>query len=272
LPVEEGSGQITFNTLGTQMVICNPYYGINLYDFDRSTGLLSNYRQYPVEFPTVFPDVMGSAFSPNGRFLYVTTVKEIFQYDLEAPDIPASRVLLDTWDGFSDPLPATFLTCQLGPDCKIYIQTNQQARWLHVVHYPDALGQNCYFEQRGFKLPTPNRLSIPFFPNFRLGPSDNPGVPCTSVVHTTAPPTPLPSVSVFPNPATDYLRIVPNRRYEGKGQLLLFNAAGAEVRNLTFNPSAESSMININDLPAGLYWYQVWCDGIVERMDKLIVK
>lgn len=271
LPVEEGSGQITFNSLGTQMVICNPYYGINLFDFDRSTGLLSNFRQYLVEFPTVFPDVMGCAFSPNGRFLYVTTVKEIFQYDLESADIPGTRVLLDTWDGFSDPLPATFLTCQLAPDCKIYVQTNQQARWLHVIHYPDALGLACSFEQRGLKLPTPNRLSIPFFPNFRLGPSNNPGVPCTSVVQTTAPPTPLPMVSVFPNPVTDILHIVPNRKYNGQGRLVLFNATGGVAWEAVFNPASESSTVLTRDLPSGMYFYQVWCEGIMVRADKLMV-
>jgi hypothetical protein len=215
---------------------------------------------------------MGCAFAPNGLFLYVTTVKEIFQYDLESADIPGTRVLLDTWDGFSDPLPATFLTCQLAPDCKIYVQTNQQARWLHVIHYPDALGLACNFEQRGLKLPTPNRLSIPFFPNFRLGPSSNPGVPCTSMVQITAPPTPLPMVSIFPNPVTDILHIVPNRQYNGQGRLVLFNATGAVSREVVFNPASESSTILTRDLPSGMYFYQVWCNGIMVRADKLMVR
>ena len=26
-----------------------------------------------------------------------------------------------TWDGFVDPIAISFLNCQLGPDCKIYI-------------------------------------------------------------------------------------------------------------------------------------------------------
>ena len=276
IPVSEGSAQIVFSPNGSQLAICNPKTGINLFDFDRTTGQLSNFRQYPVDFLSITPDVMGCAFSPNGRFIYVTTVKEIFQYDLSSSDIPGTRVLLDTWDGFSDPLPATFLTCQLAPDCKIYVQTNQQARWLHVIHNPNLLGTDCSFQQRGFKLATPNRISIPFFPNFRLGPLDNPGLPCTSVVGSgEAPAHPLfPDFSVFPNPVRDILTIVPNRVPGGKLRLALVATDGRVAQEYKIGEGNETQWLPVGQLQPGMYAYIIRNEmgGVVQSGRVMVVE
>jgi hypothetical protein len=273
---EEGSGQIVFSADGSTMAVCTPFHGINIYDFDRTTGQLSNFRQYPVEFLSITPDVMGCAFSPNGRFLYVTTVKEIFQYDLSSSDIPGTRVLLDTWDGFSDPLPATFLTCQLAPDCKIYVQTGQQARWLHVIHNPNLLGTDCSFQQRGFKLATPNRGSIPFFPNFRLGPLDNPGLPCTSVVGSgEAPVHPLfPDFSVFPNPVRDILIVVPNRVPGGKLRLALVATDGRVAQEYNIGEGNETQWLPVGQLQPGMYAYIIRNEmgGVVQSGRVVVVE
>jgi hypothetical protein len=271
LPNQEGSAQMVFTPDGSKLIITSPYAGVNIFDFDRSVGLLSNHQQFPIANLSQFASVIGGAVSPNGRYLYVSAIVDLFQYDLWADDIAASQVLIDSWDGTSDPLPTTFLFAHLGPDCKIYLQTGQQAKALHVIHHPDEAGQACNFEQRGLALPVPNRGSLPYFPHFRLGPLDNPGLPCSPVVSTTAPPTPLPGFSVFPNPASDYLKVVPNRAWSGTARLILVDQLGRTAANWDFDPQHSVHTFDLSGLHAGLYAWQVRCEGVVQQTGKVLV-
>ncbi|MCK6695819.1 MAG: T9SS type A sorting domain-containing protein, partial [Thermoanaerobaculia bacterium] len=123
----------------------------------------------------------------------------------------------------------------------------------------------CNVEQRGLPLPTPSGASMPSFPNYRLGPIESPGLPCSPVVSATAPPTPLPGFSVFPNPAGVTLKIVPNRQYAGMARLRLYDLTGRSVREQVFDPSAPITEMVVQDLGAGVYFYEVWCEGRVQR-------
>ena len=42
----------------------------------------------------------GCSISPNNRYLYINDYYQLYQYDLWAADIPASRVLIGDYDGF----------------------------------------------------------------------------------------------------------------------------------------------------------------------------
>ena len=270
---QDGSCQITFTPDGSKLITCNPYSGLGIFDFDRATGLLSNYRSVDIApYIWQWTSFTGCAVSPNNRFVYVSSTFDLLQYDLTAPDIAASRIHIGTYDGGENPLATTFGQCHLAPDCKIYLQTGQQAENLHIIHRPNELGTTCEFEQRGLVLTNANRGSLPYFPNYRLGPADNPGEPCTTVTATTAPPTPLPGFSVFPNPAVSDLRIVANRQFSGEGILRLYSGAGALVREATFDASSgTTATVAVTDLPQGLYYYQVWCEGKLVRADKVAV-
>jgi hypothetical protein len=273
-PNQEGSCQITFTPDGSKFITCNPYAGLGIFEFDRSTGLLSNYQTIDIKpYIWKWTDFTGCAVSPNNRFVYVSSTLDLLQYDLSAPDIAASRVNVGVYDGGQNPLATTFAQCHLAPDCKIYIQTGQQAKSMHVIHSPNEQGTGCNFEQRGLALTNANRGSLPYFPHFRLGPLDNPGEPCTTVVSTTAPPTPLPGFSVFPNPAVDHLRILPNRLYKGEGVFRLYTGTGTLVREVVFDPlSAATTTVAVEDLLSGIYFYQVWCEGRMVRADKVIIQ
>ncbi len=139
---------------------------VEVFDFNRCTGKLSN----PILFH--FDDgnnVAGLVFSPSSRFLYLTSGRYIYQYDMEADDIIASKDTVAIYDGSMHPFPATFFTPQLGPDGKIYIISPNGNTTLHVIHYPDLKGDACMVEQNAIQLPTYNRYSMPHFPNYRLG-------------------------------------------------------------------------------------------------------
>ncbi|MEZ4892208.1 MAG: hypothetical protein R2778_04230 [Saprospiraceae bacterium] len=124
---------------------------------------------------------------------------------MSASDIGSTQTTVATWDGFVDPIAISFWHAQLGPDCKIYINGGGDTKYYHIIHNPDEHGIACNVEQRGLVLPTPSGASIPYFPNYRLGPVDNPGVPCSPVVATQQPIVTTPRCSVWPNPASNQL-------------------------------------------------------------------
>ncbi len=77
-PTERGY-QAAFSPDGSQYAWYGGHTTMELYDFDRSTGLLSNHRSIYVA-DTI--DHGGLAFSPSGRFVYCVTSRKIYQVDL----------------------------------------------------------------------------------------------------------------------------------------------------------------------------------------------
>jgi len=129
-------------------------------------------------------------------------------------------------------------------------------RYYHVIHNPDMPGLACNFEQRGLVLPTPSGASIPYFPNYRLGPIDNPGQPCTPTVSVSAGPVRAGGgVRVWPNPASQVLHIRFDLDVETTVSFVLYNAVGQLVaQRLISSPNAE---LPIGELPDGIYYYFV---------------
>jgi gliding motility-associated-like protein len=113
---------------------------IQLFDFDNSTGILSNTVLIPQT------KAFGLQFSPNGNLLYATswTLSTIYQYDLStytAAAISASQVNLGTCDGEG--------YLETGPDGKIYV-AKWQTNYIGVINSPNSLGTTCNFVDQGF--------------------------------------------------------------------------------------------------------------------------
>jgi len=94
-----GAGSAHFANNGSRYVRCDIEYGLNIFDFDRCTGLLSNPNHVPIGPQGMFL-LNCMTLSPSGRYAYYHTTAEIFQYDLEAQDIDNSKILVATFDGF----------------------------------------------------------------------------------------------------------------------------------------------------------------------------
>ncbi len=174
--VRDGLGQAVFSPNGLKYaravgITTTTPTQLYIYDFDRCTGKLSNPLHIEYEHWGLGT---GCAISPNSRFLYAVNASYIFQYDLQAIDIAASKTLVAEWDGYVHEVSfaTTFATAQLAPDGKIYICTAFSTPLLHVIEYPDRKGVACQVHQRAIHLPNYNDYSIPNFPNFRLGPID----------------------------------------------------------------------------------------------------
>ena len=179
LSMNDDLGQAVFSPDGKQYARFNEDFftqqsHIDLYDFDRCTGLLSNHKRY--SFDITVPG--GIAFSPNSRYLYVSLWEEIWQYDLLAPDIFASGVLVAEYDGFLGDNQGLqyhnrFFMTQLAPDGRIYINIpNTNSQYLHVIQYPDRAGLACEVRQHAIQLPAFNAFTLPNLPWYRLGPED----------------------------------------------------------------------------------------------------
>jgi hypothetical protein len=156
---------------------------VRLYDFDRCTGMLSNQIHLPL---TDTAGVGGIAFSPDSRFMYVSSQELVYQYDVTAADVAGTQIIVAETDGFIDTLfngepwfPLTFSGAQAGPDGRIYIHSAGGSRYLHVIQYPNQPGLECQVRQHAINLPAFNYRSIPNFPCYRLGPLD--GSPCDTL-------------------------------------------------------------------------------------------
>jgi hypothetical protein len=116
-----GNGQGCFSPDGTKYATYNTRDNVFLFDFDRSTGELSNFQQLFADTSDTY--VGGLAFSPNSRFLYVSTRNNLWQYDTEVSGIQSSQILVGEYDGYKelDVFSVTFYLMQLGPDCRIYM-------------------------------------------------------------------------------------------------------------------------------------------------------
>lgn len=255
----EGYGQVVFSPDGSKMYRTNPYNPVMVYDFDRASGIFTNFSTIDYDYGDDMKGEICCIISPNNRFLYLSAREHLYQLDLQNSNISASQTLVATWDGYAAPLPTTFWQCQLGPDCNIYILAGGDTRFYHVIHNPDEPGEACNVEQRGLHLPTPSGASMPSFPNFRLGPIENPGVPCspTSVTGDLTLST-LPMLSVFPNPANNYLKIIPNQVLSSATIWALYDAMGQEVRLEQLHNNSSCTQIDVASLGAGIYYYRLF--------------
>ena len=138
---ERKSSVAYFSPNGKMYAHYNGEQGAWLYDFDRCTGMLYNRRLIPL-FRAFRTGYAGLAFSPNSRYLYMNDDSQIAQYDLEAADVPASKIIVAEYDGFADTIGfarfnTSFFLMQLAPNGKIYGNCTGGNRYLHVIHNPN---------------------------------------------------------------------------------------------------------------------------------------
>jgi len=165
-------GQMSCNSDGSKVL--SACYGgyVNLFDFDRCTGLLSNY--FELGFPP-YPNLdlhnFYVEFSPNGQVGYTIGHGVVYQYDLTVPNPKATETLIYTNPYFDFNLPVDSQLqlgmARLGLNGKIYIALcpgnvdnqnpltysfNPRSKYLAVINNPDVLGSGCNFQLNGFYL------------------------------------------------------------------------------------------------------------------------
>lgn len=237
---------------------------MNLMDFDRCTGMFSNVRSISAyaELPWTPSDsnsvVDGLCFSPNGRYLYVTSLKYLLQYDTWATPVEDSRVLIAKVDStYNNTEP--FYSLFVSPHNKIIVSNFQglpSFSYYHTIESPDSAGLACDFRKRSLIIPS--SLSDNTLPNvINLQLAALPDGACDTAV-TAIPNDNAQSegdfmVKVFPNPSAN-LVFVESTDKEVVGTLTVTDALGRmQYSNNTFE---QATVVKVKDWQNGIYF---WC-------------
>ncbi|GAL76946.1 hypothetical protein JCM19275_266 [Nonlabens ulvanivorans] len=169
--VSDRRGNLKISPDGQYMVSCNMTSASFLYDYDQSTGAVSNERQ--LQFTGGNDRGYGVEFSPDSSLLYVTASNDtnsndpaahsstLFQFDMTSPNPASSTVVIDTRAGYRGSL-------QLGIDKKIYRALsdtyNDGRSFLGVINNPNVAGQGCNYVHDA--IPLAGRLSAQGLPPF----------------------------------------------------------------------------------------------------------
>jgi hypothetical protein len=235
---------------------------INVYDFNRCNGLLSNNKNIK------FDDKGGAglAFSPNSRYLYAGLGDEIRQYDMQESSLKKGEVSISKRDNHISCLDVLegFDNGQLAPNGKIYLSTDGCSKVLHVIHQPDLAGKACKIELHGVILPTSNALGVPNFPNFRLGKM----LGCKTRIEDVEK---QKIIEIFPNPVYNNLTVNVLENIFQNGELSLFDLQGKKINQFALNPKQENYNFDLSNQPNGIYLWQLLLDGKLRQQGKLVV-
>jgi hypothetical protein len=223
----EMAGQATFNHQGDKYFRYDYRNDLDIYDFDRCSGLLSNYLHIPITDSV--DNIMGGALtgvsiSPNDRYLYVSSWLYMYQFDLWASNITASKDTVAIHDGFYvNSMPITFGYLQSAPDGKIYSHTT--SRYFHVIDYPDSAGTACNVRQHDLDIFFSNGFFLPNMPHYRTPRLS--GSACDTLTNLIAVEETSQAVLLYPNPSDEQLQVESSTEiakieiYNAMGQLLL---------------------------------------------------
>jgi len=277
-------GWLKFNPSGTTLAIAitdTSRSGFLLYDFNSSTGLLSNLRRATIDSPSGNASVNSLEFSPDGSKLFVSlfgTVdqsthplkpKRLYQYDMNAGNwnsILASRkTLCSVLDSFNTAMSGL----QLGPDGKIYLCTRTSPGRVGRINYPNLSGTAAGFDSVAIILSSPANGRYFDFPGIIAGYKYINGIPCVkpaSVNHSDA----NPAIEFFPNPVkqTGILRISGISDLQGL-QLTIADAFGRTVKKMVLNSNPFS--IDLSTASSGVYSYQLFQKGGLIKVGTFVI-
>jgi hypothetical protein len=276
--ISGGGGQAVFSLDGKWYANIQPSYlrpnydnYVNLFRFDRCSGLLTHKETFSVPDTTLFA---GINISPNSRFLYTTTSLSLNQFDLRAVNIARSKVKVATYDGFrtASNSPSLITIPQIAPNGKIYIASSPPTTYLHVIESPDSLGLACNFRQHAIPLPTYNSV-VPNYPNFRLGALVGSG--CDTIVANNEVEKMGAGMRIFPNPVNEQLNIdltLQNYQYHGSVVVILYDVLGHTLKRHTVSDFSSIVQLDVSGLASGLYLVGLEVEGVVVSTQRVVVE
>jgi hypothetical protein len=264
-----GAGTMRISPDGTKLACYEYFLNLHVYDFNRSTGQISNHQKV-----TLFDDaedMPNSAFrfgsvewSPNSRFMYVAVSDSLFQVDSWEEDLNDGIRLIDVYDGTQNPFSTTFYVASLAPDCKIYICSTSGNKSYHVIHNPDELGTACNFVQNGLQLPqNAGSANLPLFPRFRVDEEEKCDPSITSVFGQSV--FYRRDLQVYPNPSNGRYIVEAPETFRS-GWLAVISPNGSIIDQQKVASGARPVTVDITNHPAGLYHIELYPKG---RQDKV---
>jgi hypothetical protein len=263
-------GQSTFNSDGTMFATTSHGSStgqIFLADFDRCYGKLTNPKtiimptgSQHLPWDTTITEKLsvGLAFSPNSQFLYVISMSNIYQYDLQNQTWFHVVGMDTSWAQFSD-----YETGYMGNDNKIYIGNfGGTSKQMSRIDNPDVKGAGCNFCPRCLRLDSLGAYGYvgtpPCMADYGLGakvcwPESSSEIGAVSSE----------MLVVYPNPASTSLTIELTTNKKGLIPLEMYNMVGELVLKTNIQ-SQTKVQINISALPKGLY--VIRCEGVSQKV------
>ncbi len=265
-PTIAGFLRLKFNSTGNKLLIVAVTGLLELYDFDRCSGLLSNRKLINWETGLRQDYFWDAEFSLNSSKLYVSvmdTLSMLIQYDLIATNISSTRQTL-----FSFNFPRYGAgNLKLAPDNKIYWSIgyydgmyfnypyddsirNVYNENLSIINQPDLLASACDFQLYSFYLGGKRTyLGLPNNPDYdlpALGGSvcDTLGLP-NGVVDVSG----GNEITIFPNPASDKLTVFFNKN---DGRIVTAKIQDLYGR-MILEQNLQNNSINLENLTVGSY-------------------
>ncbi len=222
-PTSMFGGQASFSPDGNWFVTYDNISKVRIYNFDRCNGDLNNYIYYPITDPYIGG---GVSFSSNSSKLYLSNSKYLYQFDLLVTNIVSSQTLIGEFDStyFSPwpPFQTNFWYHMLGPDGRIYINSQASVVDLHVINSPNNIGSSCDFQAHSFYLGAFNISTFPNHINYYLG--------CDTLLGCTCLTTGNEEISIYdfkisllPNPSTGIFKILYLLPKNASGQLTIYD-------------------------------------------------
>ncbi len=236
--------------------------GIDVFNFDRCSGELSNLQQIPSFMSDLggLELADGADISPQGRFVYAATGYKVLQWDLAntAPSAKWDTVVL--FDPFQDTIvnsgnaPYLPIYPQIGPNGYLYFSAAVYSRFLSYIEFPDEVVSLTNYMSRAVVLPKATEAS-PQFPNYRLG--RLPGSACDTVYNDIKPLyAQAPKLNVYPNPAMDEVKLDYNwvewEEYKDV-RLEIIDIRGVKVMEQKVPQYSSWQQVSVERLAAGTY-------------------
>ena len=217
--------------------------GMSLMHFDRCDGTFSNELTKPASyFPNSLIQIGAEEFSPNSRFLYITSMLQVNQFDLNAADILNSQVTVALTDTFYCPFDVNLTWPTLAPDGKIYINSSSGNYCIGYIDQPDSPGVACNVIQHGLTFPIAiaGSSGFPNNPNYRLGTKD-----CTTNTIENK----LKQLNLYPNPANTFFSIN-GIAAKDINQINVYSFDGKVIASFV-NPTGNT--FDVSNLKGGIY-------------------
>ncbi len=270
-PKNEYYGTSYFSRSGNKLVSVGFYGNISIMDFDRCTGNISNYLQIGPSIFSYENSYLGCAFSANENVLYVSNAypypaKFVYQYDLTAIDIPASKQTINMYPDTGILQYVQYGHMLLGADDKIYVSKGNGSginsntvytQNIDVILNPDVVGPGCNYRSNYLYLNGGRTTyGLPNMVNYNLGPVA--GSICdslsTGISESKVKTNPF---TISPNPVNQWINIYFKESYtNGTPYLaLLLNSQGQVVFEKEMQVGEYS--IPAATLAAGVYVLQL---------------
>lgn len=255
----ESYGRNQFSSDGTKFFhyITSSFRKMQIYDFDRCTGELSNFRE--IDFAPFIPyppyDLNPFVLSPDGSKIYMGRSNPGIEYSYQniQVDVQTGEMTL-----VAD---SVFVPC-LTPNLKWVVSGYQAVPWtpinkLNVFTQPNNSGNNVGRIKDLYSLPVDGfTIEQPEWANHLLGPID--GSSCDTLGlddETVIKKVPVFNVQLFPNPGNTELNLKTDLPLPA--QLTIRDAQGKTVLAKTMDKKQIQLREEVIDLPSGIYFVEL---------------